>query len=87
MWTKIKNFIKKIKLPIFAFIISFLGAFAGSQNTSKGWRRFGIPGVSMIYGFIVVWYKLGIIPALWTISIMTMSFFLSMGYGLPADEK
>ena len=86
MWNKIKKYVKTLKFPGFVFLISFLGAYAGIENTSKNWRRVGIPVISTIYAYSQMWSIVGWLKSLWTVSIMFMSFFLSMGYGIPASD-
>lgn len=62
---------------LLGLIAGFLGALGGTDGISKAWRRIGIPIFIMIIAFIKVWH--------WScIFIMSMSGFLSMGYGLPS---
>lgn len=69
--------IKKILgLLFFGTIGGFLGAMGGADNTSKAWRRFGIPRIITIISLLTL-------HNFWCISIMFMSFVLAMGYGIP----
>jgi len=67
----------KILILLFISCISgLLGSWAGSSNTSKSWRRFGIPLIICIYALFFLHNG-------WVLTIMFMSFALSMGYGIP----
>jgi len=79
--SKINDFLKKCtKFVGIPAIFSFLGAYAGSEHTEKGIRRFGLPGITMLLA-IVRWINL--FPYnLWFTTIMFQSFVLSMGYGI-----
>lgn len=82
-----KQFFKKIlgKLGIIS-LIAFLGAIGGSANASKGIRRFGISGTTMVLAFLR--YFTLFPKNLFFISIMFGSFILSLGYGIPsANDK
>lgn len=63
-------------IAIISIIAGLLGTYAGAENTSKAWRRFGVPTLILLFAlcFSHSW---------WLISIMFMSFSLSIGYGLP----
>lgn len=90
LWNKIKELknkvtklIKGLSLPAFAFVVGFLGAFAGSQGTSLLWRRCGIPSLVTVTAYLKLGTIVGWVQALWTITIQTMWGFMSMGYGIP----
>ena len=70
-----KKFKKLLFLP-FALIGGLLGSLGGTSGISKGVRRVGIPVIITIFAI----YTLG---NFWCISIMFMSFVLSLGYGIP----
>lgn len=80
-------FMKNLKLNIqkmfnictssgLVFIIGLLGAYAGSEGTSKQWRRILIPIIFTACALIEI-------QSLWCVLVMTMCAFLSMGYGIP----
>lgn len=56
-------------------VCGLLGTYAGSAGTSKGFRRFGIPGLIVLYGVIF--------HSPWTLLSLSMIGILSMGYGIP----
>lgn len=60
-----------------SIIAGLLGSYAGCDGTSKAWRRFGIPALIMLFALFFI-------PSWWLITIMFMSFALSLGYGLPS---
>jgi len=68
--------INKLPLLIFSFIGGLLGAFGGVENTSKVWRRLGIP-------LLITLSALCIMRNWWVLSIMSMSGVFTIGYGLP----
>lgn len=57
----------------------FLGSYAGAENTSKMWRRLGIP-------FILTWYLFFTTFNWLSLLLMFMIFPLSIGYGLPCEK-
>lgn len=83
---KLLLLIKCLKIPSFAVIIGFLGAYAGSHGTSLLWRRLGISIVSMVYAYYWTAKTVGVLQALWTITVMAMWGPLAMGYGIPDDD-
>jgi len=72
---KIKEIFKSIGIGLIGGI---LGAFGGADNTSKLWRRLGLPILISVLAFIVIkqWYVL---------SIMSLYAVLTIGYGLPCS--
>ena len=80
---KLKKWIGKLtdafKLSGIPFILGFLGAFAGSEGTSKNWRRILIPIIFTICALIEL-------KNLWVILLMIQSACLSMGYGIPGGN-
>jgi hypothetical protein len=82
---KLKKLIKNIKFPIFVFLFSFFGAYAGSHGTSLLWRRAFLPAITTAYAYITLSQQVGFVKALWCISIMSMWGALSLGYGIPDD--
>ncbi len=55
-----------------------LGAYGGADNTSKLWRRFGIPILLIIIAFIKI--------RTWQCVFLGAVFFpLTLGYGIPDD--
>lgn len=75
----LSNFLNAFKTSGIPFIIGFLGTFAGSEGTSKNWRRIGIPLIFTVCALIEL-------KSLWVILLMTISAWLSMGYGIPDDN-
>lgn len=71
-----KKLKKLISLLFVGIIGGFLGSLGGTDGVSKGVRRFGIPA-------IVTLFALFTLQNFWCISIMLMSFALSVGYGIP----
>lgn len=72
----IKQLKKLLSLLALGTVGGLLGAFGGAENTSKGWRRLGIP-------LIITLSALCIMHNWWVLSIMSMAGVLSMGYGMP----
>ncbi len=55
-------------------VCAFLGAWAGAEGTSKGFRRYGVPFVlTIIAGFIT--------SSSWALSCLSLIGVLSLGYG------
>lgn len=70
--------IKKIlSLLFFGTIGGLLGSLGGTDGVSKGVRRIGIPAILTIFAIFAL-------HNFWCISIMFMSFALSLGYGIPS---
>jgi len=67
---------KIISLILLSILGGILGTYAGADETSKGIRRFGIPGILMI----IAWLNLHNWLVLF---VMLLSFGLSLGYGIP----
>jgi len=63
-------------LLILAFIIGFLGAYAGSENTSLLWRRCGIPVIFTMCALIAT-------MNIYTFFLMSLWGWFSIGYGIP----
>lgn len=72
-----KNIFKIMGVSITAFIGALLGAYAGADNTSKNWRRMGIPILVTIVAFIALQNPL-------TLILLGIYFALIIGYGIPA---
>jgi len=71
------NKLKKLSsLLFFGTIGGLLAAFGGAKNTTKGWRRLGIP-------LLITLSALCIMRNWWVLSIMSMAGVLSIGYGMP----
>jgi hypothetical protein len=85
---KLVTFLSSLKLPPFAVVIGFLGAYAGSHGTSLLWRRAGIAGILTVVNYIVSGMNadIGWVVAIWHISLMTEWGAYSMGYGIPDDN-
>ena len=77
---KIKDFINKSGLFILPLVGGWLGAFGGADGTSKAWRRILIPGLLTSYAFSNT-------SSVFVITIMSMSFVLSIGYGIPSETN
>jgi len=69
--------IKKIIIGIGSLIIGLLGAWGGAEGTSKGWRRWGIPGFLTIIGLAFGNY--------WSPIILAWAGIFSLGYGIPGN--
>ena len=76
MLNKIK---KLLSLLLISSIGGLLAAFGGAENTTKGWRRLGIP-------LLITLIALCTLRNPWCISIMFMSFVLAIGYGMPDTQ-
>lgn len=86
-WVKsVKDSIKNVKLPIFVFLFSFFGAYAGSKGTSKNWRRFFLPVIATVYSYFKLVFLVGWLKALWTIFIMFRASCYAIGYGVPSQD-
>ena len=66
---------KKIIAVITTFFGGLLGAWGGAEGTSKGWRRYGIPGLLSIISIGTKKFK--------TLIIGAWSGIASIGYGIP----
>ncbi len=66
---------KKILTFIASIFGGLLGAWGGAKGTSKGWRRFGIPGLLNVMGLGFKKFKSTI--------IWIWSAIASIGYGIP----
>jgi len=67
---------KKIITFIGSIFGGLFGAWGGSSKTSKGWRRYGIPGLINVIGLS---YK-----KLKSFIIWAWSGIMSIGYGIPS---
>lgn len=85
---KLSTVISALKLPSFAVIIGFLGAYAGSHGTSLMWRRAGIASIITVCAYITSGMnpEIGWLYALWHITCMSSWGAYSMGYGIPDDN-
>jgi len=73
--------LQAIKFSGIAFLISFFGAFAGSEGTSKNWRRVGIPVVfilCIIYKVIFSDWPV----SFWVLTIISQQFIFRLGHGI-----
>jgi hypothetical protein len=66
-----------VKSAIIGVICGLLGAWAGAEGTNKLWRRFIIPFTltGLAWGYLHNW---------WVLTMMSMFFALSAGYGIPS---
>jgi hypothetical protein len=71
-----KKYLKIVLNSPLAVIGGILGALGGSENSSKMYRRIGIPVLLMLSAY----FKL---HNLWVVMLMSMAGALSMGYGIP----
>jgi len=71
--------LNSIKCSIIGTIVSFLGAWAGAEGTSKNWRRFLIP-------FALAGLAYSQLQSFWVLTIMFISVVFSIGYGTPSEE-
>jgi len=60
-------------------LCGFLGAFAGSQGTSKNWRRMGITLILTVSALLIV-------KSWWCLIILSMFGVFSLGHGVPDDD-
>lgn len=74
-----KNNKKLIGISIIGIIGGILGALGGAENSSKAYRRWGIPTLLVILSLIVL-------KSLWVIMLFVMVGVLSMGYGVPCPD-
>jgi len=72
-----KNIINKIGLFTLPIIGGLLGALGGADKSSKSYRRFVLPALLTSFAFSNT-------ESIFVLSIMTMSGWLSMGYGIPS---
>jgi hypothetical protein len=63
-------------IVLLSVLCGLLGTFSGSNDTSKAWRRWGIP--TLIVG-------VGVFHSWWCILSFCIVGILSMGYGVPDD--
>ena len=61
---------------IIGAICALLGAWGGAENTTKGWRRVGIP-------LTIASFALCVLRRLWLLTTGSLGFVLSLGYGVP----
>ncbi len=78
MKEKIKKILSKIRFSGLAFIIGFLGAYAGSEGTSLLWRRCLIPVIFAVCCLIET-------HSVFSILLMAIWGSLSIGYGVPGE--
>ena len=83
---KLSSLLKVLKIPNFAVIVGFLGAYGGSEGTSLLWRRIGIALISTLYAYYKVAKAVGVLEALWVLTIMSLWGALAVGYGIPDDD-
>jgi len=83
---KISDVIKVLKVPNIAMIIGFLGAYAGSDGTSKAWRRFGIATVVVGLSYFTLQAIVGLLQALWVFTAFVLFLPYSFGHGVPDDD-
>lgn len=65
---------KLVIVVLLSIVCGCLGAYAGSQNTSKAWRRYGIPFIIVVFGCFHTW---------WSLLSLSLIGILSSGYGIP----
>lgn len=75
-----KDLINKIGLFSLPVLGGLLGALGGADKSSKSYRRFVLPALLTSFAF-------GYTESVFVISIMSMSFALSLGYGIPSEDK
>lgn len=68
--------LNNIIILITAFICGVMGTYAGADKTDKAWRRFGLTIIYTLYGLIKLWNC-------WLLSLITIFYPLSKGYGIP----
>lgn len=85
---KFSKVLSVLKLPSFAVLIGFLGAYAGSHGTSKSWRRLGISVIVALTAYVSSGFnsEIGWVMGLWNFSCLSLWLSYSMGYGIPDDS-
>lgn len=76
LWQKIKDKGFVLKLSLVPFLCGMLYSIAGSDNTPKSIRRFGIP----VLLTIVSWFCL---KNIWVLTILSQIGAYSIGHGIP----
>jgi hypothetical protein len=76
-----EKFLESIKFSGIAFLISFFGAIGGSENSSKAYRRIGIPVTFFLCGLWATKFNL------WVFTILIQHFILRLGHGIPSFEN
>lgn len=74
--------LEAIKFSGIAFLISFLGAFAGSEGTSKNYRRIGIPVVFIVCAIFQCLFSDWPL-SFWIFTIALQHLILRLGWGIP----
>lgn len=72
-----EKLLESIKFSGIAFFISFFGAIGGSENSTKDWRRIGIPVTFFLCGLWSTKFN----P--WVVIILIQHFILRLGHGIP----
>ena len=68
--------IKLLIIALVGVVCGLLGSYAGAENTSKLWRRLGVPLVLTTTAYLVL-------RNLWVLSLILIYLPLSQGYGVP----
>lgn len=63
-----------IAMLVLTLLCGILGTYSGSRNTSKAWRRYGIPLIIVGFGLTQTW---------WAFLSLSLCGILSKGYGVP----
>jgi len=73
--------LQAIKFSGIAFLISFLGAFAGSEGASKNYRRIGIPIVFVLCALFKVVFS-DWPMSFWVFTVASQHLILRLGWGI-----
>lgn len=79
IWNKVKEKGFIVKLSIIPFLCGLMYAIAGSQNTPKQIRRFGIP-------ILLTLYTLLVLKNFWVLLILSQIGVYSIGHGITDDD-
>lgn len=77
--SKMNKVVKGILVTPIGIIGGILGALGGADNSSKAYRRWGIPILLVIVAFLKL-------HSFWTIGLFAIVGILSMGYGIPSAD-
>lgn len=70
---------KRILVTPIGIIGGLLGALGGADNSSKAFRRWGIPSLLVIVAFLKL-------HSFWTLCLFAIVGILSIGYGIPSAD-
>ncbi|MHA1789176.1 MAG: hypothetical protein ACTSXT_08110 [Candidatus Helarchaeota archaeon] len=74
------NALNAIRISGFGFIIMFFGTYAGSEGTSKDWRRIGIPIIFFLPSLLITHFS----P--YSLIILLQHLIFRIGHGIPSKN-